>query len=157
MKKYVLFVMLIAVLLCACGKEKVDANAVSFAECLTIVIKDVEALPSLRVEPNGAACASDFAATENGIFSLMRDENYEDAFLHFTDFSSGETYPICAKANCAHNDYLCSAYLKKASHLHFDGAHLYWFAGAECQFWRMNTDGSDRKLLFACNEKVDTH
>lgn len=156
MKKLVFFTMLLALFLCGCGKEEVDPDAVNFADCSTISIEDVESLPSLSVESTGAAYASDITAAEDGVFTLIRNENYEDAYLHFTDFASGETYPICAKANCTHNDYLCSAYLKNASHLHFDGVYLYWFAGAECQFWRMNTDGTDRKMLFACNENAES-
>lgn len=156
MKKYVIFAVLLSLLLCGCGKgNEVDPDAVNFAECPTIAIEEVVELPNLSVNPNGTNVAGDISAAENGIFALKRDENYEDAFLQFTDFVSGETYPICVRPNCVHNDYLCSAYLKNASNLHFDGTHLYWFSGNECQFWRMNIDGTDRKMLFACNEKAD--
>lgn len=156
MKKFVLYALLLALLLCGCGKEDTDPDVIDFAECPTIAIEDVASLPSLNLESTGATYASDLAATETGVFTLIRNENYEDAFLHFTDFVSGETYPICARPNCAHNDYLCSAYIKNASQLYYNGSYLYWFAGNECQFWRMNTDGTDRKMLFACNEKAES-
>lgn len=157
MKKYVIFIILLALLLCGCAREESNPDAVNFAETPTIAIEEVDTLPILNAEPRGSDSAPMFfTAADNGIFALKGDEDgsSENAFVYFTDFVSGETYPICARPNCTHDGYLCSAYLKYASHLYYDGSYLYYFSGSECQFWRMNTDGTDRKMLFQCNENA---
>lgn len=159
MKKFVLFVMLIALLLCGCAKEEeIDPDAVNFAECPTIAIEEVDTLPILNAPSAGAGNAPHvFTAAENGMFIFkLNDGSSDKQFVHYCDFATGETYPICAKPNCTHDDYLCSAYLSDASYLHYDGSYLYYFAGNDCQFWRMNTDGTDRKMLFTCNEKAES-
>lgn len=160
MKKFVLFVMLIALLLCGCAKEEeIDPDAVNFAECPTIAIEEVDTLPLLNANGNESV---DQNTAQQGLFRVKLEESssggysLKNAFVHFVDFTTGEIYPICAKTNCTHDDYLCSAYLTNASDLHYDGTYLYYFSGNSCQLWRMNTDGTDRKMLFECNEKAES-
>lgn len=159
MKKYVIFAMLLMLLLCGCAKEEeIDPDAVNFAQTPTISIEEVDMLPNLNAERKGAEASPQIITTTgDGMFILKLNDGSDDkTFLHFSDFTSGETYPVCAKPNCTHDDYLCSAYLKYASHLYYDGSYLYYFSGNECQFWRMNTDGTDRRMLFQCNENAES-
>lgn len=159
MKKLTVLMILLALLLCGCVKEaEVDPDAVDFAQTPTIAIEDVDTLPILNAPVAGADAAPHFfAPAENGLFTFkLNDGSWDKEFLHFYDFTTGESYPVCAKPNCTHDDYLCSAYLEDATHLYYDGNDLYYFAGNSCQFWRMNTDGTDRKLLFECNEKAES-
>lgn len=159
MKKYMIIGILLMLLLCGCAKEEeIDPDAVNFAECPTIDIEDVDALPCLNAPATGTDDAPRICtAAEDGMFFLkLNDGSHDKQFLHFYDFTTGETYPVCAKPNCTHGDYLCSAYLTDASFLHYDGSYLYYFSGNGCQFWRMNTDGTDRKVLFTCNEKAES-
>lgn len=158
MKKFVLFVMLIALLLCGCAKEEeIDPDAVNFAECPTIAIEEVDTLPLLNANGNESV---DQNTAQQGLFRVKLEESssggysLKNVFVHFVDFTTEKIYPICAKTNCTHDDYLCSAYLTNASDLHYDGTYLYYFSGNSCQLWRMNTDGTDRKMLFECNEKA---
>lgn len=164
MKKYVIWGLLLALLLCGCGKEEeINPDAVNFAECPTIAIEDVETLPLMDAGLNGSVSEFiDQNAVQQGFFCLKWEEiddgaySDEKQFLHFNDFTTGEIYSVCAKANCTHDDYLCNAYLKNATHLYYDGSYLYYFTGNTCQFWRMNSDGTDRKMLFECNENAES-
>lgn len=158
MKKYVIFTMLLVLLLCGCAKEEeIDPDAVNFAEMPTISIEKVDMLPNLNAERKGAEASPQILTTTgDGMFILKLNDGSDDkTFLHFSDFSSGETYPICAKPNCTHDDYLCSAYLTHVSHLHYDGSYIYYFNN-DTQLWRMNTDGTDRRMLFQCNENAES-
>lgn len=164
MKKYVIFAILLVLLLCGCAKEEeINPDTVNFAETPTIAIEQVDTLPLLHAKPKGAEGESiDPNAAQQGFFCLKMEEidgggySNENAFVHFNDFTTGEIYSICAKTNCTHDDYLCNAYLKYASHLYYDGSYLYYFSGNECQFWSMNTDGTDRRMLFQCNENAES-
>lgn len=158
MKKYVIFTMLLVLLLCGCAKEEeIDPDTVNFAEMPTISIEKVDMLPNLNAERKGAEASPQILTTAgDGMFILKLNDGSDDkTFLHFSDFSSGETYPICAKPNCTHDDYLCSAYLTHVSHLHYDGTYIYYFNN-DTQLWRMNTDGTDRRMLFQCNENAES-
>lgn len=158
MKKYVIFTMLLVLLLCGCAKEEeIDPDTVNFAEMPTISIEKVDMLPNLNAERKGAEASPQILTTTgDGMFILKLNDGSDDkTFLHFSDFSSGETYPICAKPNCTHDDYLCSAYLTHVSHLHYDGTYIYYFNN-DTQLWRMNTDGTDRRMLFQCNENAES-
>lgn len=159
MKKLAVLMILLALLLCGCAKEaEVDPDAVDFAQTPTIPTEEVDTLPVLNAPNEGTKAAPHFfTAAENGIFTLkLNDGSWDKEFLHFYDFTTGESYPVCAKPNCTHDDYLCSAYLEDATFPHYDGNYLYYFTGTACQFWRMNTDGTDRKMLFECNEKAES-
>lgn len=158
MKNCRILVVLLAVLLCGCvSDQKVNPEAVNFAETPTIPTEDVDTLPLLAaraMSPEGAPHF--FAAAENGLFAFRFDEGWEQEFLYYFDLTTGESYPVCARPNCTHDDYLCSAYLEDATLPYYDGEHLYFFAGRACQLWRMNTDGTDREMLFECNEKAES-
>lgn len=158
MKKLWIIVCML-VFLCGCASGEENYDVVDFAQMPTILTEDAESIPVLNAEPKGATAAPRLCApAEEGMFLLKwdADNSNSDAFLHFCDFSSGETYPVCTKPNCTHSDYLCSAYLKDVSYLYCDGSYIYYFSGNAGQLWRMNPDGTDRKMLFQSNEHVET-
>jgi hypothetical protein len=109
-----------------------------------------------------------FAKGNGGYYYMGKNSTY----LYFFDESLGESYYVCNKSNCQHNDEDCNAYLgapaKKdnneskvgytISTLYFYNGYLYLLDN-EGYLVRFSADGSERKricLLENCNNNGTT-
>ena len=92
--------------------------------------------------------------------------SFERGIAYFTDFNTNIRMPICAKLNCSHEgrshtnlDPECDAYLAEGAHCAaIIDNYLYYVIVPDDgdyrtkEFYRSNTDGTDRKLLYRAEE-----
>lgn len=74
----------------------------------------------------------------------------DDGLAMFYDLSSGEYMPVCAKANCLHNDSDCFAvYLYENVDIvgRIDDKWYYVASGADGDIYSCDLDGSNEKLI----------
>lgn len=100
------------------------------------------------------------AKGENGYYFMDATANY----IYYYDIDSGESIPLCGKAECKHNDASCDAYVgTTGSHIlnkiyYYDG-YLYLIAidNGTAILERRNVDGSDAQQLGAlCSYDEET-
>lgn len=162
MKKLISILFCIMVLLCGCQSEP-DPDAIDFSTAPTFAMDEITDYPTFTPLNNGARPTGySELITDIGRFyfdHVPDPEGGENAILMFEDFSSGESYPLCAKVNCSHtmDSESCGAFFEiEPWQMHYDGTWLYlvdyenWGEGpAHIGLIRRKPDGSDREVLIA--------
>lgn len=157
MKKVILILLCVMVLFCGCAKEEPNPDAIDFSTAPTLPVEEITELPTLELVNDGSESNWGFELeTEIGIFDQVQIETDDgNGFVQtFHDFSTGESYPLCAKVNCTHNSSECSAFGQRYKSMHYDGTHLY-LVGTEYSetaqidvVYRQNLDGTDRQVVY---------
>ena len=161
-KTFWIMMMVTVLLLCGC-QSKPDPEAVDFSTAPTFAMEEITDYPTFTPLDDGARPTGySELNTDIGRFYYDRvpdPEGGENAILMFDDASSGESYPLCAKVNCAHtmDSDGCGAFFEiEPIQMYFDGTWLYlvnyehWGEGAaHIGLIRRKPDGSDREVLIA--------
>lgn len=157
-KKCFILLAILALLLCGCQSEP-DPDAINFEGKPTLPVEEITGLPALELVEDGSESNWGFALeTEIGIFSQadMEGNGMNHFLLTFEDVATGETYPLCPKINCTHDNQDCPAYGQRYESMHYDGEYLY-LVGREDPYadtktvhvvMRQNLDGTDRKVVY---------
>lgn len=158
-KTFWIIIMAMMLILCACGKEESDPDAISFEDKPALPVESITELPTLELVEDGSESNWGFELeTEIGIFhqEQIETDDGNHYVLTFDDFATGESYSLCAKVNCTHDNQDCSAFGQHYESMHYDGAYLY-LVGEEHPFdnvptldvvMRQNLDGTDRKVVY---------
>lgn len=158
-KTFWIIIMAMMLILCACGKEESDPDAISFEDKPALPVESITELPTLELVEDGSESNWGFELeTEIGIFhqEQIETDDGNHYVLTFDDFATGESYPLCAKVNCTHDNQDCSAFGQHYESMHYDGEYLY-LVGEEHPFdnvptldvvMRQNLDGTDRKVVY---------
>lgn len=69
----------------------------------------------------------------------------------FSDWKSGDTYPLCGIVNCMHQDESCLSYKTDMLNAIYDGEFVSFFrdSGTETEFYKQKLNGTDRQKLFS--------
>ena len=155
MKKLIPILHCIVILLCGCQSQP-DPEAVNFDDKPALPIEEVSELPYLTAVKDGVSPANPIEIeTELGkiVGKQMDGEQSDYTLISFEDPETGETYPLCARANCTHDSFDCPAYQMFLTGMHYDGEYLY-IIGEELNenrvddvLIRQKLDGSDRKIV----------
>lgn len=156
MKKVILILLCAMVLLCGCQSNP-NPDAISFEGKPTLPVEEITELPTLELVNDGSESNWGFELeTEIGIFDQVQIETDDgnQFVLTFHDFSTGETYPLCPKINCTHDNRDCSAFGQRYHSMYYDGRHLY-LVGTEYSetaqidvVYRQNLDGTEREVVY---------
>lgn len=159
MKKIFLSLLaILTLLLCGCQSQP-DPNAISFEGRPTLPVESITGLPALELGEDGSTSNWGFdLETSIGIFRQVDTggDGINHFLLTFEDFSTGESYPLCAKVNCAHDNRDCPAFGQRYQSMHYDGEYLY-LVGVEDSYANVQTvhvvmrqklDGTDRKVVY---------
>lgn len=159
-KKFLILLAILALLLCGCQSEP-DPDAISFDDKPTLPVESITELPTMELGHDGSTSNWGFdLETPIGIF---RQEFVDDGtgangyfVLAFEDFTTGETYPLCPKINCTHDNRDCPAFGQRYESMHYDGEYLY-LVGREDPYadtqtvhvvMRQKLDGTDREVVY---------
>ena len=157
MKKFIPILLFIMSLLCGCQSEP-DPEAVNFDDKPTLPIEEVKELPLLTPVKDGTYVSNSKVEIETELGKIvgqhMDGEQSDYTLICFQDPETGETYPLCARANCTHDSFDCPAYQMFLEGMHYDGEYLY-IVGQELlnESWlndvliRQRLDGSDREIV----------
>lgn len=156
-QKCFILLVILALLLCGCGKEEPDPDAINFDGKPTLPVEEITELPTLELVEDGSESNWGFELkTEIGIFRQedMEGDGIYHFLLTFEDFATGETYPLCPKINCTHDNLDCPAFGQRYHSMYYDGTHLY-LVGTEYSetaqidvVYRQNLDGTDRQVVY---------
>lgn len=158
-KTLCIIIMAMMLILCACGKQEPDPDAIRFDDKPTLPVESITELPTLELVEDGVKSNWGFdLETSIGIFRQedIGGDGMNHYLLTFEDFATGETYPLCTKINCTHNNQDCPAYGQRYESMHYDGEYLY-LVGQEDPYanvqtvhvvMRQNLDGTDRKVVY---------
>lgn len=159
MKKILRIIILATLLiLCGCSNEE-NPDAINFEDKPTLPVESITELPALELVKDGSESNWGFELeTEIGIFhqEQIETDDGNHYVLIFDDFATGESYPLCAKVNCTHDNQDCPAFGQRYESMHYDGEYLY-LVGEEHPFdnvptldvvMRQNLDGTDRKVIY---------
>lgn len=156
-KKCFILLAILAMLFCGCAKEEPNPDAIDFSTAPTLPVEEITELPSLELVEDGVESNWGFdLETEIGIF--RQEDTGGDGMNHFLltfeDFATGETYPLCPKINCTHDNLDCPAFGQRYHSMYYDGTHLY-LVGTEYSetaqidvVYRQNLDGTDRQVVY---------
>lgn len=155
-KKCLILLAILALLLCGCQSQP-DPDAISFEGKPTLPVEETTELPTLELVEDGSESNWGFdLETEIGIFCQedMEGDGIYHFLLTFDDFATGETYPLCPKINCIHDNLDCPAFGQRYHSMYYDGTHLY-LVGTEYSettqidvVYRQNLDGTDRQVVY---------
>ncbi len=178
MKKILLFI-LTCFFLCACGKTSQEESGVSRAvETEAIVSLDESAAETVRADvktvtdgkfPGGKVIEALSASRGSGYYLIPDGAYYVDGYssagrMSFEDFSSLDSFPVCSKPNCSHNDpEECSAFgLSDGSDVMLCcyGGSLYFVKNiretsaksgisSRAEIYKADSDGSERRKIAA--------
>lgn len=112
MKKLIPILLCIVALLCGCQSEP-DPEVINFKDKPTLPIEEVSELPYLTPVKDGVNPANSIEIeTDVGktVGQWMDGEQSDYTLISFEDPETGETYPLCARANCTHDSFDCPAY-----------------------------------------------
>ncbi len=97
---------------------------------------DITALSSVAME------ATNVTAIDEGVY-------YTDGgLLHFYDVNTGESVPVCNRAECTHSDETCTAYMPDVGTLLFTNRKGYIFFTDNSDIYKINYDGSERSKVY---------
>ena len=148
--------MVAALLLCGCQSQP-DPDAISFEGKSTLPVEEITELPTLELVHDGSESNWGFdLETEIGIFRQedMEDDGIYHFLLTFEDFATGETYPLCPKINCTHDNLDCPAFGQMYKSMYYDGTHLYLVGSEYLEstqmdvVYRQNLDGTEREVVY---------
>lgn len=156
MKKFIPLLLCLMLFLSACSGEP-DPDAVNFDDKPTLPIEEVSEFPMLTPVMDGTNPANSIEIeTEMGkiVGKDMDGEHSDYQLISFEDPVTGETYPLCARANCTHDSFDCPAYQMFLVAMHYDGEYLYIIGEDQGEdnnlddvLIRQKLDGSDRKIV----------
>lgn len=158
-KTLCIIIIAMMLILCACGKQEPDPDAIRFDDKPTLPVESITELPTLELVEDGITSNWGFdLETPTGIFRQedMGGDGMNHSLLTFEDFATGETYPLCTKINCTHNNQDCPAYGQRYESMYYDGEYLY-LVGQEDPYanvqtvhvvMRQNLNGTDRKVVY---------
>ena len=162
MKKLIPILLCVIVILCGCQSEAEPEN-IDFSTAPTFPVEEITDYPVMELKNDGAESTGHWGLnTDIGRFyfdHVPDPQGGENAILMFEDVSSGESYPLCAKVNCAHtrDSEGCGAFFNiEPYQMHYDGTfldlvdHEEWGVGlAHIGLIRQKPDGSDREVLIS--------
>lgn len=146
-KRIVVPILLLMILLCGCKNTPNLSHAVAYNHLTDSQI----------AKTKYSAYAYNITKSESGYYS------YSKNFIYYTDESSMETTPLCAKPNCMHKSDLCNAYLGAIYSIVYNDGYLYYNKNGSMeqeylgtQFYRMTPDGTQKeKLVYFENIVMD--
>ena len=163
MKKLIALVLIAMVLLTGCQTNGGQSEVVDTKEPTATYewMAGESLVPSQRMGLKRAGVNNaDHSIAPNGVYFMCSTNSSETtgesvSYLLYSDYGSDTVVKLCGRPDCNHENEDCNAYFENGCNIFYYNGYLYATesygspgSGAECILYRLDTDGSNRVVIF---------